>query len=322
MIKKLFILFISIFFITGCANYHELNELGIVSSILIDYKDDLYYVTVETIDKEEFVLVTGVGDSITNALDNALIGSEKYLYYAHLNAVILTENTPIDTILNYFLREPGTNNTFYLCITEKTDIYDKDKNMGETLKNILKRVYKDNFFETVKKLKDKNTDFVLSILDEDLKVNKLNLYHKNKKVDILNNNELNTLKLLFGYNEVLIKNGQEDYTELSINKINKKIEIKDKVEIKLDLETTVKELTTDEKANNIKDVKKIQERYNKEIKNNIKELIEKLKTNKADILMINNMLLNKYHNLDKHFYDYDFNIEVNTHINKKGLLIE
>lgn len=322
MIKKLFILFISIFFITGCANYHELNELGIVSSILIDYKDELYYVTVETIDKEEFVLVTGVGNSITNALDNALIGSEKYLYYAHLNAVILTENTPIDTILNYFLREPSTNNTFYLCITEKTDIYDEDKNMGETLKNILKRVYKDNFFETVKKLKDKNSDFVLPILDEDLKVSKLNLYHKNKKVDILNNNELNTLKLLFGYNEVLIKNGQEDYTELSINKINKKIEIKDKIEIKLDLETTVKELTTDEKANNIKDVKKIQERYNKEIKNNIKELIEKLKTNKADILMINNMLLNKYHNLDKHFYDYDFSIEVNTHINKKGLLIE
>lgn len=322
MIKKIFILFISIFFITGCANYHELNELGIVSSILIDYKDDLYYVTVETIDKEEFVLVTGVGNSITNALDNALIGSEKYLYYAHLNAVILTENTPIDTVLNYFLRDPGTNNTFYLCITEKTDIYDENKNMGETLKNILKRVYKDNFFETVKKLKDKNTDFVLPILDENLKVSKLNLYHKNKKVDILNNNELNTLKLLFGYNEVLIKNGQEDYTELSINKINKKIEIKDKIEIKLDLETTVKELTTDEKANNINDVKKIQERYNKEIKDNIEKLIKKLKTNKSDILMINNMLLNKYHKLDKHFYDYDYNIEVNTHINKKGLLIE
>lgn len=322
MIKKIFILFISIFFITGCANYHELNELGIVSSILIDYKDDLYYVTVETIDKEEFVLVTGVGNSITNALDNALIGSEKYLYYAHLNAIILTENTPIDTVLNYFLRDPGTNNTFYLCITEKTDIYDENKNMGETLKNILKRVYKDNFFETVKKLKDKNTDFVLPILDENLKVSKLNLYHKNKKVDILNNNELNTLKLLFGYNEVLIKNGQEDYTELSINKINKKIEIKDKIEIKLDLETTVKELTTDEKANNINDVKKIQERYNKEIKDNIEKLIEKLKTNKSDILMINNMLLNKYHKLDKHFYDYDYNIEVNTHINKKGLLIE
>ena len=320
--KKVIILFISIFFITGCANYHELNELGIVSSVLIDYKDNLYYITVETIDKEESLLVTGVGNSVTNAFDNALIGSDKYLYYAHLNAIILTENTPLDTVLNYFLRNPSTNNTFYLCITEKTDIYDENKNMGETLKNILKRVYKDNFFETVKKLKDKNTDFVLPILDENLKISQLNLYHKNKKVDVLNNNELNTLKLLFGYNEVLIKNGQKDYTELSINKIDKKIEIKDKIEIKLDLETTVKELTTDEKANNIKDVKKIQERYNKKIENDIEKLIEKLKANKSDILMINNMLLNKYHKLDKHFYDYEFKIEVNTHINKKGLLIE
>ena len=320
--KKIIIFFLSIFFLTGCANYHELNELGIVSSILIDYKDNLYYTTIEVIDEEEFKTYTGIGNSITNALDNALIGSSKYLYYAHLNALILTTNVPIDNTLNYFLRSPETNNTFYLCITKKTDIYDKDKNMGETLKNILKRVYKDNFFDTIKKLKDKNTDFVLPILDEDLKISELNLYKDSTLVDTLNNNELNTLKLLFGYNEIYIKNGSNNYIELSINKIDKKISIKDKIKIKLDLETTVRQITTNEEANNIKDIKKIQERYNKEISNNIYSLINKLKDNKSDILSLNNILLNKYHNLNKHFYDYEFDIEVNTHINKKGLLIK
>lgn len=320
--KKLLLILISLLFLTGCANYHELNELGIVSSILIDYKENLYYTTIEVVDEEEFKTYTGVGNSITNALDNALIGSSKYLYYAHLNALILTNNTPIETTLNYFLRSPETNNTFYLCITEKTDIYDQEKNMGETLKNILERVYKDNFFDTVKKLKDKNTDFVLPILDEDLKVSKLNLYKDNKLVGTLNNNELNTLKLLFGYEEVYIKNGKDNYIELSINKIDKKIDIKDKIKISLDLETTVRQITTGEEANNIKDVKKIQERYNKEIENNIYSLITKLKEYQSDVLGLNNMLLNKYHNLDKHFYDYDFSVEVNTHINKKGLLIK
>ena len=194
--------------------------------------------------------------------------------------------------------------------------------MGETLKNILERVYKDNFFDTIKKLKDKNTDFVLPILDEDLKVSKLNLYKGNKMVTTLNNNELNTLKLLFGYEELYIKNGKDDYIELSVNKIDKKIDIKEKIKISLDLETTVRQITTGEEANNIKDVKKIQKRYNKEIENNIYELIDKLKTYQVDVLGINNMLLNKFHNMDKHFYDYDFDIEVNTHINKKGLLIK
>lgn len=320
--KKIIILIISIFFLTGCANYHELNELGIVSSILIDYKDNLFYTTIEVIDEEEFKTYSGIGNSLTNALNNALIGSSKYLYYAHLNALILTNNVPIETTLDYFLRSPETNNTFYLCITEKTDIYDQDKNMGETLKNILERVYKDNFFDTIKKLKDKNTDFVLPILDEDLKVSKLNLYKGNKMVTTLNNNELNTLKLLFGYEELYIKNGKDDYIELSVNKIDKKIDIKEKIKISLDLETTVRQITTGEEANNIKDVKKIQKRYNKEIENNIYELIDKLKTYQVDVLGINNMLLNKFHNMDKHFYDYDFDIEVNTHINKKGLLIK
>ena len=320
--KKLIILLISIFFLTGCANYHELNELGIVSSILIDYKDSLFYTTIEVVDEEEFKTYAGVGSSLTNALDNALSYSDKYLYYSHLNAIILTENVPIDTTLNYFLRSPETNNTFYLCITENTDIYNQEKNIGETLKNILKRVYKDNFFDTIKKLKDKNTDFVLPVLDKYMKISTLNVYKDNTLVDTLNNNELNTLKLLYGYNEVYIKNGKDKYIELSINKIDKKINIKDKIEIKLDLEATVKQITTNEEANNINDVKKIQERYNLEIKNNIKSLINKLKNNKSDILSLNNMILNKYHNLDKHFYDYDFYIEVNTHINKKGLLIK
>ncbi len=320
--KKLIILILSILCLTGCANYHELNDLGIVSSILIDYKDNLFYTTVEVVDEEEFKTYSGVGNSLTNALDNALISSSKYLYYAHLNAVILTENTPIDTTLNYFLRSPETNNTFYLCITEKTDIYDQDKNMGETLKNILERVYKDNFFDTIKKLKDKNTDFVLPIIDENLKVSKLNLYKDNKKIDTLNNNELNTLKLLFGYENSYIKNGKDKYIEININKIDKKIDIKDKIKITLDLEATVKQITTGEEANNIKDLQNIQGRYNKEIENSINDLIEKLKNYQADILGINNMLLNKFHNMDKHFYDFDFDIEVNTHINKKGLLIK
>ena len=90
----------------------------------------------------------------------------------------------------------------------------------------------------------------------------------------------------------------------------------------MDLETTVKQITTGEEANNIKDVQKIQERYNKEIENNIYSLMTKLKEYQSDVLGINNMLLNKFHNMDKHFYDYDFDIEVNTHINKKGLLIK
>lgn len=322
MRKKLLILIILSFFITGCDNYHELNELGIVSSILFDYHDNQFYSTIEVVDDEEYITYEGHGNTISNTLDNALIGSEKYLYYAHLNAIILTDQVPIDVVLEYFLRDPSSNNTFYICITEDTDLYNKDENIGLTLKNILKRVYKDNFFDTVKKLLDKNTDFVLPILDKDKKMTELYVYKDNKIVDRFNNNELNTIKLLHGYDDVLIKNGKEEYIELKINKVKRDFKIKDKIEINLELEATIEQITSNELANNIDNLIDIQNRYNLEIENNIKEIIKKIKTNKADILSLNNMILNKVHNLDKKFYDYDFYIKVNTHINKKGLLLE
>lgn len=322
MIKKIIIIILSMFVLTGCANYHELNELGIVSSILFDYKDDLFYATIEVVDDDEYLTYTGIGNTITNSLDNALIGSEKDLYYAHLNAILLTDKVPIDVVLDYFLRDPSSNNTFYICITETTDVFDKDKNIGLTLKNILKRVYKDNFFDTVKKLLDKNTDFVLPILDKEQKMTELYVYKDNKIVDRFNNNELNTIKLLHGYNDVLIKNGKDNYIELKINKVNRKYEIKDKINITFELEATIEQITTKEEANDIKSLQKIQERYNKEIEDNVKNIIKKLKENKADILSLNNMILSKKHNLDKKFYDYDFEVKVNTHVNKKGLLLE
>ena len=51
---KKIILIISLFMLTGCYDYQEINDLAIISAIGVDYKDDEYIITLEVLsDKVE-----------------------------------------------------------------------------------------------------------------------------------------------------------------------------------------------------------------------------------------------------------------------------
>ena len=129
--KKLIIMFITMFLLTGCYNYHELETIGITSSILFDYVDDKYNVTVEIIDESKPATFKGDGKSISEALERAREDSGKLLTFYHLNAVILTRNVNIQDILFYLIRNPQVNDTFYIVLTDATDIYDEKEDIGK-----------------------------------------------------------------------------------------------------------------------------------------------------------------------------------------------
>ena len=62
---------------------------------------------------------------------------------------------------------------------------------------------------------------------------------------------------------------------------------------------------------------------NVEIKNRHKSLLDdKFKDDKTDTLGLNTLINDKYHNLDKRFYDFDYEVETNIYIYKKGLLLK
>ena len=44
--KKIILLFI-LLLLTGCKDYTEINDLGIISGMIIDYKDNKYEITTE-----------------------------------------------------------------------------------------------------------------------------------------------------------------------------------------------------------------------------------------------------------------------------------
>ena len=68
--KKIILLFM-LLLLSGCKDYTEINDLGIISGMIIDYKDNKYEITTEIItnDKEsELQILSTTSTSIDEAI--------------------------------------------------------------------------------------------------------------------------------------------------------------------------------------------------------------------------------------------------------------
>ena len=93
---KKIILIIILLLLCGC-DYKELNSLGIVTMITIDYKDNSYITNVELLNinknsNNKSIIVKGKGKTLKEALDNAEDYSEYIFSYSHLYTIIISES--------------------------------------------------------------------------------------------------------------------------------------------------------------------------------------------------------------------------------------
>ncbi len=135
--KKTIILILSIFMLYGCYDYVEINNLVIISGMLIDYKDNNYYITSQIIENENETKInvyTTRGKSIEECLSELSKLSNKDLFISHLKVIILTESTIKNNndYQDYFLRDSKSKMNFYVY-------YVDDKYKDEVL-----NIYKEN----------------------------------------------------------------------------------------------------------------------------------------------------------------------------------
>jgi spore germination protein KC len=125
------LIFLNLFFISGCWNYREIDQLAIVAGAAIDKQDDKYLVTAEIVNvtggKEAKVspkVVTGIGDTIFDAIRNTIKISGKPLYWAHSEILIISEEIAregVAEVIDLFTRDPETRMSSNLLISkEKT----------------------------------------------------------------------------------------------------------------------------------------------------------------------------------------------------------
>lgn len=121
--KKILILFTIIFLLCGCYDYIEIEDLLIISGMIIDYKDNQYEITSQIIETEKETTVkvyTTTCDSIDKCIYQISKLSNKDIFISHLKILILTESTIKNKkdFYDYFLRDTKSKMNFYIYYVE------------------------------------------------------------------------------------------------------------------------------------------------------------------------------------------------------------
>ena len=192
--KFKFFLFISLLLLlTGCTSYTELNDLSIVSTIGIDYKDNKYQLIVNVIDgklddqeiEKSITTFSSENESLEEAFNDIYLKSNKKLYLSHLDLLIITEdaiNEKFSSIIKNFLENNEYRNNFNVVLLKDFTLSEfMNQNIqAEDINNLMTTNEKETAFCVVKDFEmivkelliDKNSYIpTISFSDEELTLN-------------------------------------------------------------------------------------------------------------------------------------------------------
>ena len=133
--KKILIIYVLLFYLTGCWNYRELNDYAIVTGMAIDYTDNKYEVSLlfsssKKADKSQDSIITlysDTGDSIYEAIKKISLSIPKEIYISHLSTVIISDTLArngVTPALDYLLREPQSHQNFFIILSKDSKAKD------------------------------------------------------------------------------------------------------------------------------------------------------------------------------------------------------
>ena len=127
--KKGIILLLIILLMSGCYDYVEIDDLVIISGMVIDYKDNKYEISSQIIENEAKTKVKAY-TTTCNTIDECIFKlsklSNKDIFISHLKVLILTENTINNKkdYYDYFLRDTKSKMNFFVYYADSK--YAKD----------------------------------------------------------------------------------------------------------------------------------------------------------------------------------------------------
>lgn len=168
--KKILLIIICLFCLTGCNSYIELNDLAIINAIGIEKNNDKWHLLVTLIegyDDKSLEPTTTLeeieGNNLLELIDDLSYKLSKKIYMSHLELLIINESVKqqeLETIINYFLNNNETREDFLVVqtnnlktILEKTKFQEINNliknNERETSKTIYTTMYDviNNFFQ-------------------------------------------------------------------------------------------------------------------------------------------------------------------------------
>lgn len=217
MKKIKYLIFLFPFFIfTGCTSYTELNELGIVSLLGIDYQNQKYHLYINIVEgnqedgtlEKESIFYETEAETLNQAFQKLYAKSDKKIYLSHMDCLLLTENamnTHLRDIIIYLLNQRDTRNNFELVQTQSDmkDIF-KGKMESKDLMDLIKTneqymgttksITFEEFLEEI--LIDQNTYLPLISYQDEFEVEGISLIQNFKVLDYVSKEDTILINLL------------------------------------------------------------------------------------------------------------------------------
>lgn len=351
--KKIFFICILLLCLGGCTDYKEVNDLAIIKSVGIDYKDEEYYVTLEVLnnkinknsEKVTSYTRTGHDKNIAFALEKAADELSLRSYYSHVKLIIFSESVAkekLEDIIDFLVRSTYLRENFHVVISsndcspeEMLNIKSEENPIpGEAIMSLIQNneyasnyaVYK-NFILFLEEILDFGTDVALSVINEkdnNFYIDGLAIFNHYKMVTTLDNDQAVIYNLIQGNISKPIFSVNYDGKSFDVAIYNAKTEFevtKDKINVTGSYKAKIIANTPNVNIRNSKKVKKLNKDFTKLINNKITEFIKLSQEYDSDILgLANTYYISTRDKNDKLWQHAKIESKTKVNINKKGLI--
>lgn len=340
---KKIILILICFLLTGC-NYLELNDMGVVSLLAINYENDVYNITVEIKENKKdqddlSSIYTASSSSIDKALQEISLSVNKTLYFIDLNILMLDEKTAnekLTTIVDYITREVNFGSNFNIVIDDDSTktlevIKKQEKTAGEYLKNILdnkeNNIINIKYYDFLKSYVSSYNDIILpycTVRDDEVFIDEAVLFQENEIVKNI------SLSMVQSYN--LLSNEKHEYTyevyyednKLVYNVSKHKAKIKyedDGFKIKIDVNGSFIEMKNID-LDNTEISEEVLEELKANIASEIKLFVDECIKQNSDVLHFKKTYYNQVRSKLENIKDIKYELEVNVKLDRSGLIFD
>ncbi len=175
MKNKIIFLILLVFLSSGCSSYTELNDLSIVNTLAIDYKDNKYELTLQIIEginnndsiEKEITTLSSNEKSLDESFNKLYINSKKKLYLSHIDLLILTEeaiNNNLIEITTNFLENNEYRNNFNVVLLKDIPLKEfmENKVLAEDINNLVKTNQKETSITRTKDFEEMIKDLLIN----------------------------------------------------------------------------------------------------------------------------------------------------------------
>ena len=352
--KKILIIIFSVFFLTGCYDYNDLSDLGIITGVGIDFQNDKFLVTYEIVSTKKngnssegskTYQVSATGDTIAKAFLNAGELMDKVAYFDHVEIIVMDSNIArnyMKELGEYIVRSPKFRNEVYTAIVKNTtakEVISKTNDVKPLASSYIVELLENSndsggaayyapFTLSLRHILTNGEDAKMPIItmeDDNIKLIGMGIFkdftyqydlslEQASIVNLMNDFKVKTINL-----EYTCKNNKK--TVVNIYKSNLKIEPKkEKLLIKGKVNAELIQNDCDLDLRNTEVYKKLNTDFNNILENRINEVINILKKYKSNAIPIGKNYYNHYRILNDNWINYPTYYDIDFKINKKGLI--